>query len=562
MSNKLHFFTFSLAIIFCFIILGTIFSGCAGERKSLEQALESIQAEELSRHVQILSSDEFEGRAPSSPGEEKTVNYLKEEFEKIGLKPGNGESFFQEVEMVGIEADPTARLEIRTKKVVLPFTFGTDFMAWTLRVVEETYLKDSDMVFVGYGIVAPEYNWNDYEGINVKGKTVVMLVNDPGFASQDPNLFKGKEMTYYGRWTYKFEEAARQGAEGAFIIHETEPAAYPWEVVKNSWSGEKFNLETEDNNMSRCAVEGWLHLEAAKIILEASKLNYEEIKALATKPGFRAIPLASSATITLKNSIRHSKSKNVIAVYPGKHRPDEYIIYMAHWDHFGKDPSLEGDQIYNGALDNATGTAALIELAEAFTRIKPRPSRSIAFLSVTGEEQGLLGSSYFAMNPTFPRTKIVAVLNMDALNIFGKTKDIVVIGYGLSELDDYIDRAAKEVGRYVRPDQRPERGSYYRSDHFSFAREGVPALYISSGTDNIEHGEKWAVEQWEKYLMEKYHKPSDEFDPAWDLSGAIDDLRLIFKVGYILSNETSFPNWREGAEFKAKRDAEMGVKEK
>jgi len=533
------------------------FFGCVSENQKLKSALESITAEDLSKDVEILSSDEFEGRAPASKGEEKTINFLKEEFQKLGLKPGNGESFFQEVPMVVITADPTAKLEIKDDKKSSLFAYGSEFVAVTLRVVEKTSLANSEMVFVGYGIVAPEYNWNDYEGLDVRGKTVVMLVNDPGFATEAPELFNGLAMTYYGRWTYKFEEAARQGAEGAFVIHETEPAAYPWEVVKNGWAGPQFNLISEDKNLSRCAAEGWLHVETARKLFEKAGLNYDELKPVAAKRGFKAIPLGLKASLTLKNSINWSKSNNVIALLPGSDRADEYIFYMAHWDHFGIDPTLEGDQIFNGALDNATGTAALIELAEAFKHLESPPSRSIVFLSVTAEEQGLLGSLYYATHPIYPPTKTVAAINMDSLNIYGKMKDITVIGYGNSELDDYVEAAASEQGRRVRPNPTPEEGYFFRSDHFSFAKQGIPALYTDSGIDHVEHGEEWTLAKKDKYTAENYHKPSDEYDPNWDLSGAIDDLRLLFKVGYRLSMEAAFPNWKEGSEFKAKRDSDM-----
>jgi len=548
---------FSLKTLAMLSALALVLFGCVSEEQKLESALESITADDLSKDVEILSSDEFEGRAPASKGEERTIAFLQEEFEKLGLKPGNGESFFQEVPLVELTVDPSAKLEIKGKRTSSVFAYGNEFMAWTLRVVDQVALADSEMVFVGYGIVAPEYDWNDYEGLDVKGKTVVMLVNDPGFATKDPEFFNGRAMTYYGRWTYKFEEAARQGAEGALIIHETEPAAYPWEVVQNSWSGPQFNLISEDNNLSRCAVEGWITRETAHKLFTDAKLNYEELKPEAAKQDFKAIPLGLKASVTLKNNIRWAKSKNVIALWPGSERADEYVIYMAHWDHLGVDPTLEGDQIFNGALDNATGTSALIELAEAFTKLKIAPSRSIVFLAVTAEEQGLLGSYYYAANPVYPLTKTAAAINMDALNIYGKMKDITIIGYGNSELDDYVQAAAAEQGRRVRPDPEPEKGSFYRSDHFAFAKQGVPALYTDNGIDHVEHGEEWTRAQTDKYNKEKYHKTSDEYDPNWDLSGAIDDLRLLFRVGYRISMESTFPNWKEGSEFKVKRDADM-----
>ncbi len=551
-----------LGAILCLVILA--FFSCTGtsEEQRLQPALDSITAQDLANDTEILSSDAFEGRAPASEGEEKTVNFLQEEFQKLGLKPGNGQSFFQEIPMVVITADPAATLEISGGKAPLPFSFKDDFVAGTQRVTEDVSLAGSDVVFAGYGIVAPEYNWNDYAGLDVRGKTVVVLVNDPGFATEDPALFSGRTMTYYGRWTYKYEEAARQGAAGLFIVHETEPAAYPWSVVQNGWTGPQFNLVSEDNNMSRCAVEGWLHLEAARKMFQSAGLSYDELKAAAAQPGFKAIPLGLKASLTLKNSIRNGTSRNVVALLPGSKRPHEYIIYMAHWDHFGLNPTLEGDQIFNGAVDNATGTAALLELAEAFRKLKRPPQRSILFLSVTGEEQGLLGSEYYATHPLFPTAKTVAAINMDALNVYGRMKDITVIGYGLSELDGYIEAAAQEQGRTVNPDPTPEHGSYFRSDHFSFARQGIPAVYPSGGVDSVEHGKEWGLAQKARFTAEIYHKPSDEFDPNWDLSGAVDDLRLLFKVGYRLAMESTFPNWNEGVPYKAKRDADLAPAQK
>jgi Zn-dependent M28 family amino/carboxypeptidase len=545
----------SLAISLALVAL--FFSGCTKEDQKLKPALESITAVELSKNVEILSSDEFEGRGPASKGEEKTISFLKEEFQKAGVKPGNGDSFFQEVPLVEITAGPVTKLEIKSDKKSMLFACGDEFVGVTLREVEKVALNESEMVFVGYGIVAPEYNWNDYQGLDVHGKTVVMLVNDPGFATKNPELFKGRAMTYYGRWTYKFEEAARQGAEGVFIIHETEPAAYPWAVVKNGWTGPQFHLRSQDKNLSRCAVEGWVTVETARKLFESAGLNYDDLKPAAAKRGFKAIPLGLKASVTIKNSLRQSKSDNMIALLPGAGRADECIIYTAHWDHFGLDPTLKGDQIFNGAVDNATGTAALIELAEAFKKLGRPPFRSIIFLAVTCEEQGLLGSQYYATHPIFPTAKTVADINMDALNVYGKMKDITVIGYGNSELDNYVEAAAAKQGRRVRPDPTPEKGSFYRSDHFSFAKQGIPALYTSNGIDSVEHGEEWTLAKEEKYTAENYHKPSDEFDPNWDLSGAIQDIRLLFRVGYKLSMESSFPNWKEGSEFKAKRDNDL-----
>ncbi len=520
---------------------------------------DSIIEAELTRHIQTLASDEFMGRGPSSEGEEKTVSYLKEQFQQLGLQPGNGDSYYQEVPLVEITAKSDARLMIGGKGQGNSFSYGDEYMAWTKRVVGRTSINNSELIFVGYGTVAPEYDWNDYAGLDVRGKTVVMLVNDPGFETHDEDLFNGNAMTYYGRWTYKYEEAARQGAASALIIHETKPAGYPWEVVSSSWSGPQFDLVSEDTNMSRCAIEGWLTIETANKVFGQAGLNLDELKSAALQRDFSAVPLGLTASLALSNDISQSRSKNVIAVLPGTNRPEEYVFYMAHWDHLGMDPNLEGDQIYNGALDNATGTAGLLELAEAFTQLKNPPERSIAFLAVTAEEPGLLGSKHYATNPIYPVTKTVAAINMDGLNVHGKMKDITIIGYGNSELDEYLISAAKKQERTVNPDPQPEKGYFYRSDHFSFAKEGIPALYADQGIDHVEHGKEWTQAQLDNYTAERYHKPSDEYDPNWDLSGAVDDLRLLFRLGYELANESTFPNWSEGSEFRGKRDRDMAA---
>lgn len=534
-----------------------LLSACGGDSPDLIDALGTITISDLADQIQVLASDSFEGRGPASPGEEKTIDYLRSVFEEYGLEPGNGGSFFQEVPLVAITASPNATLSVSGAGTSSRYRYGDDFMAWTLRVVERSELRNSEMVFVGYGVVAPEYGWNDYDGLDVAGKTVVMLVNDPGFATGDTALFNGRAMTYYGRWTYKFEEAARQGAAGALIVHETEPAAYPWDVVRSSWSGPQFGLVSPDDNMSRAAVEGWITVETARRIFAQAGKSYDEVKEQAAQPGFRAEPLGLEASVTLQNSLERSLSHNVLGVLPGTDRADEYVVYMAHWDHFGRDTTLEGDQIYNGALDNATGTAGLIELAQAFASLERRPRRSILFLAVAAEEQGLLGSQHYATNPVFPLEKTVAAINMDGLNILGPMRDVTVVGYGNSGLDDYLADAAATQDRVLRPDPEPEKGFYYRSDHFSFAKQGVPALYADAGIDHVEYGEEWTLARRDEYTKQHYHKPSDEYDPSWDLSGAVDDLRLLFRVGYRLANESSFPNWREGTEFKALRDSMM-----
>jgi len=545
----------TLSLLAIALILGC--AACASEESRMRAALDSFAAQNLAQDTKILASDEYEGRGPASKGEDKTIAFLEQAFTKIGLQPGNGSSFVQDIPMVEVAGQPGAALEVKGKKKTLSFAVGDEFVVRTQRVAETISVADSDVVFAGYGIVAPEYNWNDFEGVDVKGKTIIVLVNDPGYASGDPALFTGKAMTYYGRWVYKYEEAARQGAAGVFIVHETAPAAYGWNVVQTGWTGPRFNLLSPDNNMSRCAAEGWLHIDAARKIFEAAGMKYDEWKEAAAKRGFKPVALGLKAGLTLKNSIRNVVSRNFIAQWPGSEAPGECVIYMAHWDHFGINPALQGDQIFNGAVDNATGTAALIELARAFKAMGKAPRRSVVFLSVTGEEQGLIGSEYYAAHPVFPTAKTVAAINIDAMNTYGKMKDITVIGYGLSELDGYIEAAAKEQGRTVNPDPTPEHGSYFRSDHFPFAKQGIPAVYPAAGTDSVEHGRAWTLAQRAKFLAEKYHKVTDEVDPNWDLSGAVDDLRLLFKVGYQLASETAFPNWKEGTEYKKIRDADL-----
>lgn len=530
------------------------FSACTPLEKVEEKpAVSLIDAEGLAKHVKVLASDEFEGRAPSSPGETKTIEYLANQFKDLGLSPGNADSYFQEVPMVAITASSDAVLEVANGDDKSTFNYGTDFMAWTKQVKELAYIENSELVFVGYGIVAPEANWNDYEGLDMTGKTAVILVNDPGYATGIDSIFTGKSMTYYGRWTYKYEEAARQGAAGALIIHQTGPAGYPWDVVSGSWSGRQFDLVAEDANVSRCTIEGWITEETSTQLFEGAGLNMQEEITNAAKQGFKSKSLNQMASLALANIVEKSTSNNVIAKIEGKTNPDEYIIYTAHWDHLGKDENLEGDQIYNGAFDNATGVGGLLELAEQF-KSEENLNRTIIFLAVTAEEKGLLGSAYYATNPIYPVANTVADINMDGLNIYGPTKDITVVGFGNSELDTYIQKAAKAVGRVVRPDPEPEKGYYYRSDHFSFAKEGIPSLYTDMGIDNVVHGVEWTKERTDDFTANRYHKTGDEYDENWDFSGAVEDLTLLYSIGKVLSNNGDWPNWNDGVAFKAKRD--------
>jgi Zn-dependent M28 family amino/carboxypeptidase len=487
-----------------------------------------------------------------------TVSYLADAFERIGLEPGADGSFFQPVPLVDITVDPaTARTVIAGGPRPLELAFGDDVVTWTTRVVETSDVENSDLVFVGYGIVAPEHGWDDYAGVDVTGKTVVILVNDPGYATQDPEVFSGNAMTYYGRWTYKFEEAARQGAAAALIVHQTAPAAYGWETVRNSWTGPQFNLQPEDGNMGRVALEGWLTEESSRAIFEAAGLDFDAHTTRASAPGFRPVEMPLTLDAHVSNALRFSDSRNVVGVLRGSEAPDEYFVYMAHWDAFGTDAAIESrgeDGIYNGALDNASGTAALLELAEAFATLPERPRRSIVFLAVTAEEQGLLGSKHYAANPLFPLSQTVAGLNMDGLSNFGATHDLFVTGYGLSELDGIIETAAVGQGRRIEPDSEPEKGYYYRSDHFELAKMGVPMIYPGPGIDHVELGPEYGEEQNDRYLAERYHMVTDEFDDTWDLSGAVADVQLYYAVGAEVASSDAWPNWNTGSEFRAIRD--------
>ncbi|WP_371742347.1 M28 family metallopeptidase [Aestuariibacter sp. A3R04] len=503
-----------------------------------------IAVDDFISPLQTLSSDEFEGRSPSSPGEEKTLDYLVAQFKAAGLKPGNGDSYLQPVELMEITADPNMTMTIGGNT----FRYKDDMVASSKREQNVVSLKDSELVFVGYGVNAPEYNWNDYEGLDVKGKTVVILVNDPGFENPTSGKFQGTTMTYYGRWSYKYEEASRQGAAGALIVHETAPASYGWSVVANSWSGSQYGLVTQDAGASRVAVEGWLTLEAAKKVFADAGLNFDEEKRAAMAgPYHKSLPLAAS--VTVNNTFKKSVSHNVIATLPGAEKPDEHVIYTAHWDHLGKDTSLKGDQIYNGARDNATGTAASIVMAQAFSNLHPTPARSVTFLVVTAEEQGLLGSKYYADHPVIPLSKTVANINMDAMNVLGKTKDVSVVGMGKSELEVYLEKAAKAQGRYLTQEDRPEAGYYYRSDHFSFAKKGIPALYADGGSEPWDEETARYRKRMKVIDTGCYHQVCDEFRKEWDLSGMVQDTQMLFEVGVDVANADKWPAWNQSSEF-------------
>ncbi|GAB3755818.1 M28 family metallopeptidase [Lysobacter olei] len=519
-----------------------------------------INAADFGERVKALASDEFEGRAPGSTGEQKTVEYLKAQFQQMGLKPGNGDSYFQTVPMVETTADESTVLTLDVNGKPRELKFGTDMVVGTTTGQADVKVDASDLVFVGYGVNAPELGWNDYAGLDVKGKTVVMFVNDPGFHQQDPALFEGKRMTYYGRWTYKFEEAARQGAAAALIIHDTEGASYGWEVVKNSWSGAQFNLPAKDDPEPRLPVQGWITGDAARALLTDLGQDLDALYKSAGKKGFKAIPLQAKASVDLKSTIAEKSSQNVVAVLPGSKRPDETVVYMAHWDHLGNHADTHGgapaaptgeDHIYNGAVDNATGVAGILEIAEAFAKQNPAPERSVVFLAVTLEESGLLGSKYYVAHPAFPLAKTVAVINLDAMPVIGRAKDMTVVGHGSSELEDLLKTVAAEQGRSLTPEATPQDGFYFRSDHFNFAKAGVPALYAKGGDDLVEGGTEAGHAAQRDYRDSRYHKPSDQYDPAWKLDGVVQDLQALYGVGRQLTGSEQWPHWYQGNAFRA-----------
>ena len=520
-----------------------------------EDGLAAFSADSLKQHISVLASDAFMGRKPFTEGETKTINYLQQQFAAAGLEPGNGNSFLQEVPMVNILATAAPVMQVQSSKGNFTLKAYNEYIIWTDKTDENIRLDNSELVFAGYGVVAPEYNWNDYEGMDVKGKVVMVMVNDPGFWAGDTSLFKGKTMTYYGRWTYKFEEAARQGAKGCLIIHNTVAASYPFSVQQNNFNTSRLQLDNRGKNIKNCDVIGWLPETVANKLFIAAGLD-SSLLVKANQRGFKAVPLPLRLSTTMKVQATYNKSYNVIGKINGSKHPDEVIIYTAHWDHLGIGrPDKTGDSIYNGALDNATGTAGLLELARAFKSLKTKPERTIIVLSVTAEEQGLLGSAYYAQNPVYPANKTVANINIDGLNPFIKTKDIVVVGEGQSELEDYIKEEVEKEGGYISFETHPEAGYYYRSDHFNFAKAGIPALYLETGIDVIGKGKEFGKKLQDEYTAKNYHQPSDEYDAStWTMDGAINDLKLLFQVGKRLAFEETFPQWKSGSEFKAIRE--------
>ncbi len=529
-----------------------LLSACGG---SEPVATSAIDITSYTNHIKSLASDSFGGRAPGTPGETLTVNYLVNEFQKAGLAPANGDKYTQDVPLTSVEVTQPPVLTFRGGEGAdLVLNYPDEQVVWTRKQMPSAAIDNSELVFVGYGINAPERNWNDYAGVDVTGKTVVMLVNDPGYATQDPELFNGNAMTYYGRWDYKLDEAARQGAAGAIIIHDTKPAAYPWSTVAASWTGPQFDLVLPDKGASLANIEGWITKDKAKALFAKAGLDLDAQYQAAKTPGFKAVNMQLSATTAVENKLTTINSQNVVGMIKGSESPQDVFIYMAHWDHIGTDPSKEGDNIYNGALDNATGTAGLIELAKAFGSMKTPPKRSVMFLAITAEEQGLLGSAYYAANPLFALKNTIAGLNMDGMSYFGRAKDITLISKGNSELDAYLENRAKQQGRVVVGDPKPEKGSFYRSDHFELSKKGVPMIYAKPGFDHRDKGLEYGLSKMAEYVSKDYHRPSDEYLESWDMTGAIEDLELFYWVGLDIVNSGKWPNWLEGTEFKATRD--------
>jgi Zn-dependent M28 family amino/carboxypeptidase len=526
-------------------------------------AMPRIESQPILEHIKVLSGDDFQGRLPGTAGEDKTVQYLEKKFAELGLKPGNTDgTYVQKVPLVGLTPREAQPLVVAKGSQKRSFKWSDDYVAFTKHVADTAGLSNSDMVFVGYGVVAPEYNWDDFKGLDVKGKTIVVLVNDPQVpdaadpSKLDAKVFNGNAMTYYGRWTYKYEEAARRGAAGVLIVHETGPAGYPYSVVQG-FLGERFDLVTPDKNMGRASIEGWVSLDTARTLFKMGGQDFDAMKKRAQTREFKPVPLGLTASLGIKNAMRTVESRNVLAKLEGSdpQLKTEYVVYSAHWDHLGVCKPVAGDDICNGAIDNASGVATLLEIAKAFTQAQPAPERSILFLMVTAEEQGLLGSQYYSVSPVYPLDKTVANINMDGVNQWGRTKDITVIGMGASDLDDYLRDAASEQDRTLRPDPEPEKGFYYRSDHFNFAKEGVPALYTDSGIEFIGKDPAYGQKKRDEYTEHDYHAPSDEIKPEWDLSGAVEDAQLLLAVGYRVANADKFPEWKPGNEFRAKREA-------
>ena len=550
---------------FATLLLAACVAGGSGDNTldhaALQPPLSSITSESMLAHIRTWSSDAFEGRAPGTPGEDSTVAYLTAQYKSLGLAPGNPDgSYVQNVELIGYTGTSTAELRVSGKPVAM--RPNLDFIVVSRHDKPDVDVVNSDIVFVGYGVEAPEYGWNDYKNVDVRGKTVLIMVGDPPIKDAadstrlDSTMFRGKAMTYYGRWTYKYEKASEKGAAAAIIIHQTGPAGYPWEVVSGSWGAENFDIPSASAS-SRVPIEGWITEAKARDIFRASGRNFDDMSAQATTKTFEPVPISGTASWHVKNTIRRVQSRNVVAKLEGSDPTlkDEYVVYSAHWDHFGKNSSLKGDQILNGAADNASGVAQMLEVAKAFTKLPEPPKRSVLFLAVTGEEAGLLGAKYYAQHPLYPLNKTLANINIDGVNQWGKTSDVVVIGLGNSTLDDVLDSIVTASGRTIVADPESEKGFFYRSDHFEFAKEGVPALYADAGVNYVGKPEGYGIQKRNEYTTNDYHKPTDEVKPDWDLSGAVEDGQMLFEVGYRVAQASKWPEWKPGTEFKAKREA-------
>jgi Zn-dependent M28 family amino/carboxypeptidase len=527
-----------------------------------KEAADAITPDDLLKHIKVLASDEFEGRAPGSKGEELSVKYIYEQFKALGLEPGNPNgTYIQEVPLAGITTAPTASFAVGDKKTELKFP--EEYVASSARLQSEIKAENTDVVFVGYGVVAPEYGWDDYKDVDVRGKTILMLINDPAIpdpadpAKLDEKMFKGSAMTYYGRWTYKYEIAAQKGAAAAVIIHETVPAGYPYSVVMSSWAKENFEIDAADKNAGAVQVRSWITLDVAKKLLTDCGEDFDALKKKALTKDFRPVALKAKANFGLKQTVRPFKSQNVVAKLEGSDPKlkDEWVLYSAHWDHLGRHEELKGDQIFNGAADNASGVGGLIELATAYTKMEPAPKRSVLFVATTAEEAGLLGAKFYSEHPLYPLEKTLADINMDGLSLWGKTRDIEDISFGNSDLDDLLAAATKGQGRVMNPNSQPEKGTFYRADNFEFSKVGLPSLYTGAGRDVIGKPPGFGQQKKDEYVAKHYHQPSDEVNAEWDLSGAAEDLRLLLEVGYRVANGEKFPEWKAGTEFKAKRDA-------
>ena len=518
-------------------------------------ALDGLTQASLVVHIRFLSSDLLEGRAPGTRGDLLTRSYIASQMELLGLRPGGDDgTFFQHVPLIAMKSDPSATILVRGKGSTLELKFGDDFVGFTGNQKPEVVLKDAEAIFVGYGIVAPEQQWDDFKGVDMRGKVLIMLNNDP--ATDDPGLFAGKARTYYGRWTYKYEIAARKGAAGAIIIHTTPSASYGWNVVRNSWSGERSELTLRPDEPTT-AFKGWTTFEATAKMLDLAGIPYDSLEAMAQSRSFHPVPLGILLSTTLRTRMKEIVTANVIGVLPGSDSKvqDEAVLYTAHHDHFGIGHAVDGDSIYNGALDNATGVSAVLNIARTVASLPQAPRRTMVFATVAAEEQGLLGSQFLAAHPPFPPGKIVANINVDALGVSGRTKDVILIGFGKSSLDATVKSVAAWQGRVVQPDQFPEKGSFYRSDQLNFAKIGVPCMFLKSGLDVIGRPAGFGRKKDEEYTSLHYHQPSDEIRPDWDLSGTVEEIRLLFLVGLAVGNSETVPVWNPGDEFEAARKA-------